>query len=100
MSALTWNYETNAFNKGCRSIVGVDEAGRGAWAGPVVAAAVIFKSYTIIPDGLNDSKKLSRKKRQSLYQELIQSDNLIYGIGEATVEEIDRHNILQATYIA
>jgi ribonuclease HII len=100
MSTLTWSYEQQAYESGSRFIVGVDEAGRGSWAGPVVAAAVIFKSFGNIPEGLNDSKKLTRKKRQNLFLELTQSENIFYGVGEASVEEVDRHNVLQATYIA
>ncbi len=77
--------------------VGVDEAGRGAWAGPVVAAAV-----ALLPDskiiGINDSKKLSPKKRQALYEEIC--NNHKYGIGVASTEEIGQLNILQATFLA
>ena len=77
-------------------IAGVDEAGRGPLAGPVVAAAVIFPNGPLA--GVADSKKLSATKRDALY-DLIR-DNCIYGIGVATVEEIDQFNILQATFIA
>ena len=79
-------------------IAGVDEAGRGPLAGPVIAAAVIF-----YPDkpilGVADSKKLSAKKREELY-EIIINESLAYGIGRADVEEIDRLNILQASLLA
>lgn len=77
-------------------IAGVDEAGRGPLAGPVVAAAVIFQNGIIT--GVADSKKLSAKKRDALYD--IICANSIYGIGVATVEEIDTVNILQATFLA
>ena len=88
-----WNYETQYSG----IIAGVDEAGRGPLAGPVVAAAVILKAKHI-PCGLNDSKKLSEKRRDSLYLEIIA--NAHYGIGIAEPEEIDRINVLAATMIA
>lgn len=78
-------------------VCGVDEVGRGPWAGPVLTAAVILDPDNI-PAGLNDSKKLSQKKREALYP-LIMATSCV-GFGEATVEEIDQHNILQATMIA
>lgn len=87
-------------------IAGVDEAGRGPWAGPVVAGAVVFFNRKINPvllNSLDDSKKLSAKKREELYK-LIQEEeaagNLSYGIGEASAAEIDEINILQATFLA
>ncbi len=79
-------------------IIGVDEAGRGPLAGPVVAAAVILDPHHPIP-GINDSKLLSEKKRDALYP-LIKQHALAYCIGIASVEEIDRINILQATFLA
>lgn len=78
-------------------VAGVDEAGRGPWAGPVVAAAVIL-NQTEIPDGINDSKKLSAQKREYLYKEIL--ENSKNGIGIASVEEIDTLNILEATKLA
>ena len=78
-------------------IAGVDEAGCGPWAGPVVAAAVILRGQ--VPAGLDDSKKLSAKRRQALFNALHDSDCLI-GVGQASVVEIDDINILQATYLA
>jgi len=78
-------------------VAGVDEAGRGPWAGPVVAAAVILDQSNY-PVGLNDSKKLSAKKRETLFGPIM--DNAIVGIGQASVEEIDSINILQATMLA
>jgi ribonuclease HII len=79
-------------------VVGLDEAGRGPWAGPVVAAAVILDpNHPIV--GLKDSKKLSEKKRDYLFEE-IQLKALAFGIGRASVEEIDALNILQATFLA
>jgi len=79
-------------------VCGVDEAGRGPLAGPVYAAAVILDPARPIV-GLADSKKLSEKRREALY-ELIQRDALAFCIAEASVEEIDRLNILQATLLA
>jgi len=78
-------------------IAGVDEAGRGPWAGPVVAAAVVLRGS--IPPGLNDSKKLSAKRCEQLFAALHASDAII-GVGQANVAEIDALNILQATYLA
>jgi ribonuclease HII len=79
-------------------IAGVDEAGRGPLAGPVVAAAVILDDLQPIA-GLNDSKKLSAKRREQLFDE-IRARALCFAIAEASVQEIDRLNILQATLLA
>ena len=78
-------------------VAGVDEAGRGPWAGPVVAAAVILDRENL-PVGLNDSKQLSKKKRETLF-ELIR-DSAQVGVGIGTVEEIDRINIARANDLA
>ena len=78
-------------------IAGVDEAGRGPWCGPVVAAAAIIDPANI-PAGINDSKKLSASKRDALYEQIL--TNCKTGIGIATVEEIDALNILGATKLA
>ena len=97
-----WNFE-NKFNG---YVCGIDEAGRGPWVGPVVAGAVIFLTRDINPEilnNLNDSKKLSAKKREWLYDLLIaeeKSGKLTYGIGLASSAEIDEFNILQATFLA
>ena len=83
-------------------IAGIDEAGRGPWAGPVVAGAVIFPNLEIsdsLAANLNDSKQLSRRKREALFEELHASNALI-GTGTASVEEIDSLNILKATFLA
>lgn len=80
-------------------VCGVDEAGRGPWAGPVVAAAVIFTPEITVPRGLNDSKKLDRAARETLYLKLTERA-VIHGIGIASVEEIDTHNIWGATQLA
>jgi len=79
-------------------LAGVDEAGRGPLAGPVVAAAVIFNADTFI-EGVNDSKKISEAKRLELYYR-IRKEALTYGIGIVNHQEIDRLNILQATFLA
>lgn len=79
-------------------VAGLDEAGRGAWAGPVVAAAVILPPFKDF-HGIDDSKKLTPKKRDALY-ELVCSQALAYGVGIVSSLEIDRINILQATLVA
>ena len=79
-------------------ICGVDEAGRGPLAGPVCAAAVILPKGLVIP-GLNDSKKLSDKRRRELFP-IIQQEAVSFGIAFASLEEIDEINILQATFLA
>ena len=87
-------------------VAGVDEAGRGPWAGPVVAGAVVFLTQKINPDlisSLNDSKKISAKKREQLFELIVDESkkgNLCYGIGLASAREIDEINILQATFNA
>ncbi len=93
-----WQIEDGYFEKGCRRICGVDEAGRGPLAGPVCAAAVILPPHLEIP-GLNDSKKLTDKKRRELMP-IIKEQALSWGIGFASQEEIDQINILQATFLA
>lgn len=80
------------------TVAGVDEAGRGPWAGPVVAAAVVFAETAEIPAGLNDSKKLSRRKREALFEAIMATAQV--GVGEASVQEIDRDNILNASMLA
>lgn len=78
-------------------LCGVDEAGRGPLAGPVVAAAVILNKGFILEE-INDSKKLSEKKREALFPKI--KENSLYGIGIASPEEIDKLNILNATFLA
>lgn len=91
-------YEREALAKGFSSICGIDEAGRGPLAGPVYAAAVILPLDCEM-EGLNDSKKLTEKRRESLF-DIIREKAIAYGIGWATEREIDEVNILQATYLA
>lgn len=93
-----WAIEDGCFAEGYSVVCGVDEAGRGPLAGPVCAAAVILPPHLEIP-GLNDSKKLTDKRRRELMP-VIKEQALAYGIAFATHEEIDRINILQATYLA
>ena len=93
-----WKIEDEFFVNGIKLICGVDEAGRGPLAGTVCAAAVILTPHFYIP-GLNDSKKLTDKRRRELFP-LIKEAAVAYGIGFASHEEIDEINILQATYLA
>ena len=93
-----WEIEDKYFGEGIKLICGVDEAGRGPLAGPVCAAAVILPSHVELP-GLNDSKKMTDKRRRELFP-MIKEQALAYGIAFASHEEIDRINILQATYLA
>ena len=93
-----WEIENSWYGKGIEVICGVDEAGRGPLAGPVCAAAVILPRDIIIP-GLDDSKKLSDKRRRELLP-IIKDCALAYGIAFADHTEIDEVNILQATYLA
>lgn len=96
---MDWlEFEKEALAKGYKSVCGVDEAGRGPLAGPVCAAAVILPEGMII-DGVNDSKKLSEKKRESLF-DVIREQALSYSIAYATVDEIEEINILNATMLA
>ncbi len=96
---MDWlSYEKEAVSKGYKAVCGVDEAGRGPLAGPVCAAAVILPENTII-EGVNDSKKLSEKKREALF-DVIKEQALSYSIAFASVEEIEEINILNATMLA
>ena len=93
-----WEFEEKYRCEGYTAICGVDEAGRGPLAGPVCAAAVILPADVEIP-GLNDSKKLTDKKRRELFPVICESA-IAYGIAFADHKEIDEMNILQATYLA
>ncbi len=95
-----FSYEKNCNTKGL--IFGIDEAGRGPWCGPVVAACVCFPEFQIDPtlaQQINDSKKLSAAKREKLFP-LIMNSGAYIGIGQASAQEIDDINILQATFLA
>ncbi len=99
-------YEGRLWSKGLISIAGVDEAGRGPLAGPVVAAAVILdrnfaeSQYSSILDGLTDSKKLTASKREHFFAILSESPSAECSVGMSDHDEIDSINILQATYLA
>jgi len=93
-----FDYENEKASLGYKAICGCDEAGRGPLCGPVVAAAVILSPDVII-EGLNDSKKLSEKKREALF-DVIKEKAIAYAIAEATPEEIDDINILNASMLA
>ena len=95
---MDYSFEHEAYLKGYTAVCGIDEAGRGPLAGPVYAAAVWLPEGLVI-DGLNDSKKLSEKKREALF-DVIKENAVAYGIGFADEKEIDEINILQATYLA
>ncbi|HZK20777.1 MAG TPA: ribonuclease HII [Oscillospiraceae bacterium] len=95
---MEFTYENEAYNKGYKSVCGVDEAGRGPLAGAVFAAAVILPhGYT--HEVLNDSKKLSEKKREQVYADIIK-DAVAFSIAQASQKEIDELNILNATHLA
>lgn len=93
-----WTYEREQWAAGCERICGVDEAGAGPLAGPVYAAAVILPRELDIP-GLNDSKKLTEKKREALYN-LITAQAVAYSIASVSAEEIDEMDILNARMLA
>ena len=93
-----WTLENEIYAGGVKRLCGVDEAGRGPLAGPVCAAAVILPQNCEI-EGLNDSKKLTEKKREALF-DVICASAVSYGIAFATVEEIEEYNILGATFMA
>lgn len=96
---MDWfEFEKQAKADGYGTVCGVDEAGRGPLAGPVYAAAVILPDNCEI-EGLNDSKKLSEKKREALF-DVIKEKALAWCVASASVEEIEEHNILRATFIA
>lgn len=100
------HYERKAWKKNLTMIAGVDEAGRGPLAGPVVAAAVIFDKNLLakgVPEewqGLTDSKKLSEKKREFFYEKLMSCTDIHWAVGMVSPEEIDEMNILEATHKA
>ena len=93
-----WEFEQKYFDSGVKLVCGVDEAGRGPLAGPVCAAAVILPANIDIP-GLDDSKKLTDKRRRELFP-IIQQQAIAYAIAFADHKEIDNINILQATFLA
>ena len=94
-----WSIERAHSAQGCKVICGVDEAGRGPLAGDVYAAAVILDPEKPLIEGLNDSKKMSEKKRDQLF-DAITASCLAYAVASASVEEIETYNILQAAMLA
>lgn len=92
-------YEDALCKKGVKIIAGIDEAGRGPLAGPVVACCIIYHSGLLIED-INDSKLLTPSRRKKVYQQIISHPDTKYGLGIVEAEEIDRINILQATFLA
>lgn len=98
MSLPNFDFEEKHYSEGYTAICGCDEAGRGPLCGPVVAAAVILPRGAVI-EGLNDSKKLTEKKREALF-DVICEKALAYSIAEASPEEIDEINILNASMLA
>lgn len=98
MTEKMWDIENEIIKSGSFPVCGVDEAGRGPLAGPVCAAAVILPRGLVI-EGLDDSKKLSEKKREALFA-VICKNAVSVGIGNASVEEIEQLNILGATFLA
>lgn len=95
---MDYTYEKNAAQRGYKAVCGVDEAGRGPLAGPVFAAAVILPEDCEI-EGLNDSKKLTEKKREALF-DIIKEKAISYSIASVDEKVIDEINILQATFLA
>ena len=95
---LDYSLESELYEQGYTQVCGVDEAGRGPLCGPVVAAACILPCGLVLP-GLNDSKKLSEKKRDLLFDQ-IRENAIAYSIASASVEEINQLNILEATLLA
>ena len=93
-------YESSVRSGEFSFIAGIDEAGRGCLAGPVVAAAVVFTDYEKIPAGVNDSKALSAEKRELLRQKIISEPSIKWAVGVVTAEEIDNSDILRATWKA
>ena len=93
-------FESQFWNGEFSFLAGIDEAGRGCLAGPVVAAAVVFTDQTRIPAGLNDSKQLTESRREELREQLLNEPSVKWGIGEVSAEEIDRSDILRATWKA
>lgn len=98
MMSDLWSYERACRDEGFTTVCGIDEAGRGPLAGPVCAAAVILPQDLEI-EGLNDSKKLTEKRREALYDVIVR-EAVAYGIAFADEKEIDKINILQATFLA
>ncbi|MSU60358.1 MAG: ribonuclease HII [Candidatus Staskawiczbacteria bacterium] len=103
MSKVNFNEEKRLWKQRLRRVVGLDEAGRGPLAGPVVAGAVIVRhnSYSLFKNiTINDSKKLSEKQREFLYEKLTNDKNIVWGVGIVSEKIIDKINILEASKLA
>ena len=92
-------HEKRLRKQGFLQIAGIDEAGRGPLAGSVIAAACILPDEAYF-ESINDSKQLTPEEREYLYELLLQTEGIVFGVGEATCLEVDQHNILQATLLA
>lgn len=95
----SFHHEQGLWDRGILKVAGIDEAGRGPLAGPVVAAAVVF-TVPVRMDGLDDSKKLTARKRESLYEDLTRRQEVVWSVAIIDVPSIDRLNILRATHRA
>jgi ribonuclease HII len=95
---LDLTVERQYFARGLLRVAGVDEAGRGPWAGPVIAAAVLVTPQTVRLEGVNDSKQLTRRRREELAAAIVSS--LAHGVGGASVREVDRLNVRRAAALA
>ena len=93
-------FEQIKWNEGFSFVAGVDEAGRGCMAGPVVAGAVIFTDPEKIPDGIHDSKQMTHEARMAIREKLLAEPSVLWAVAEVQADEIDRINILQATWKA
>lgn len=93
-------FEQIKWNEGFSVVAGVDEAGRGCMAGPVVAGAVIFTDPERIPEGIHDSKQMTHEARMAVREKLLTEPSVLWAVGEVQADEIDRINILQATWKA
>lgn len=103
ISGPNLHHEKSARDRGFHRVIGLDEAGRGPWAGPVVAAAAWIDPDASLEgalSGLNDSKKLSISKREAIFAAMEESPSVIFAVASASVEEIDRLNILAASFLA
>jgi len=95
---LDFTVEREFFGRGLRAVAGMDEAGRGPWAGPVIAAAVVIAPDSPWLEGVDDSKQLTRRRREELAAAIVSS--LPYAVGGASVREVDRFNVRRATALA
>lgn len=93
-------FEQIKWNEGFSFVAGVDEAGRGCMAGPVVAGAVVFTDPERIPEGIHDSKQMTHEARMAVRERLLADPSVLWAVGEVQADEIDRINILQATWKA